>query len=295
MNYEIRCVVPSGDVCGEGVVWDADEAAVYWTDINRFLTHRLDTGSGEVKSWFFKEPVVALSLTTEPGRMLVALGSKLIWWWPATDKRFDHGFVLPGSPGVRLNDGRADKQGNFWVGSMRNNVLPDGEGTDAGGTDGIMYKIAPDGSTTKHIEGLGISNTICWSPDGKLFYTADTLVNKVYVYNVSEKGIENQKVLLSDDERGLPDGSAMDVEGNLWNCRFFGKSILRISPTGEVIEHIKMPVKNITTATFGGPDLKTLYVTSASALRDTGDRLAGSLWTIQTNVVGLPENRVRVL
>ena len=113
MKYKIRCVVPSGDVCGEGVVWDAVEAAVYWTDINRFLTHRLDTASGEVRSWFFEEPVVALSLTTEPGRMLVALGSKLIWWWPATDKRSDHGFVLPDSPGVRLNDGRADKQGNL--------------------------------------------------------------------------------------------------------------------------------------------------------------------------------------
>jgi sugar lactone lactonase YvrE len=294
MTYKISCVVPSGDVCGEGLVWDAIEETVYWTDINRFLIHRLDTQSGNVRSWFFDEPVVALSLTTEPERMLVALGSKLIWWWPEINKRTDHGFFLPGSPRVRLNDGRADKQGNFWVGSMRNNVLPDGEGTDAGGTDGVMYKIAPDGTATKHLEGLGISNTICWSPDGKLFYTADTLANKIYVYEVSGKGIENEKILLSDDPRGLPDGSAMDSEGNLWNCRFFGKSILRISPAGAVFENVEMPVKNITTAAFGGSDLKTLYVTSASALRDPGDRLAGSLWAIQTNVAGLPENRVLV-
>ena len=90
------CVAPTGDRCGEGVVWHAEEAAVYWTDINRFLIHRLDTASGAVLSWLFNEPVVALSLTTRPGTMLVALGSRLVLWRPETDARQDHGFALPG-------------------------------------------------------------------------------------------------------------------------------------------------------------------------------------------------------
>lgn len=293
---EIRCVVPAGDVCGEGAVWSAEEEAVYWTDINRFLIHRYDPRTGNTKNWLFNEPVVALSITTEDGRLLVALGSKLIWWWPATDQRRDHGFVLPNSPAVRLNDGRADPQGNFWVGSMRNNVLPDGEAGEAGGTDGVLYRIAPDGTVTEWMHDLGISNTIGWSPDRQTFYTADTLANEFYAcdFDQDTAEISNRRAIFSGFDKGLPDGSAVDCEGYIWNCRFFGRSIVRLAPDGKIDQVIDMPVKNITTATFGGPSLKTLYVTSASALRDSGDRLAGSLWAIDTDVVGLPENKVKI-
>ncbi|MCY3878175.1 MAG: SMP-30/gluconolactonase/LRE family protein [Rhodobacteraceae bacterium] len=294
MAYDIQCIAPAGDVCGEGAVWCESDASVYWTDINRFLIHRLNTETNAVESWHFEEPVVALSLTTEDGRFLVALGSKLIWWWPATDRRDDHGFVLPGAPEVRLNDGRADPEGNFWIGSMKNNVLPDGEAGEAGGKDGVLYRIAPDGSESIHLHCLGISNTLCWSPDGGVFYTADTLANEIYSFDVTDDGIKNRRIFFGADERGLPDGSAMDSNGDLWNCRFFGGAILRISADGTLRDVIEMPVRNITTATFGGPDRKTLYVTSASALRNPGDRLAGSLWAIRTDVAGLAENSVRI-
>ncbi|MFC6487007.1 SMP-30/gluconolactonase/LRE family protein [Nitratireductor sp. GCM10026969] len=296
MNDRIECVVPAGDTCGEGAVWCGEESAVYWTDINRFLIHRYDTRTQSTRSWFFDEPVVALSLTSEQGRWLVALGSRLIWWWPADDSRQDHGFVLPGAPAVRLNDGRADPLGNFWVGSMRNNVLPNGEASEAGGNEGILYRIAPDGAVTEWMHGLAISNTICWSPDGGTFYTADTLANEFYAcdFDPEDASISNRRTIFSGFEKGMPDGSAIDADGYIWNCRFFGRSIVRLAPDGTVDRVIDMPVKNITTATFGGSDLKTLYVTSASAARDEGDRLAGSLWAIRTEVPGLPENRVRI-
>lgn len=178
MNQPIvRCVAPTGDTTGEGAVWSEQERAVYWTDINRFLIHRFDEADDGVRSWIFEEPVVALALNDEPGVLLVALGSKLIWWWPATDRRQDHGFRLPDFPQVRFNDGRPDPLGNFWIGSMRNNVLPNGESGEAGGTEGRMYRVDPDGTVTEHISGLGISNTLCWSPDRQTFYTADTLAN----------------------------------------------------------------------------------------------------------------------
>src|SRR5262245_54060430 len=120
MRGEVRCMVPAGDRCGEGVVWSAEENAVYWTDINRFLIHRHDLADASTRNWLFDEPVVALALTNRSDTMLVALASKLILWQPATDARRDHGFALPGSPRVRLNDGRPDPAGNFWVGSMKN-------------------------------------------------------------------------------------------------------------------------------------------------------------------------------
>ncbi|WP_104667474.1 SMP-30/gluconolactonase/LRE family protein [Ensifer adhaerens] len=291
MARELVCVAPVGDRCGEGAVWSADEAAVYWTDINRFLIHRYDEATRAVRTWLFDEPVVAISLTSEDGRLLVALGSKLIWWWPKTDRRQDHGFALPGAPRVRLNDGRADPAGNFWVGSMKNNVLPDGQLGDVAPGEGILYRIAPDGAVTEWRHGLGISNTLCWSPDRSTFYFGDTLANEVYAfdYHATDGSISGERPFLVGFDRGAPDGSAIDSEGFLWNCRYGGRCMARIAPDGTLAEVIEMPVSNITTCTFGGADRMTLYITTASG--GPAERLAGSLYAMRVDVAGLPENR----
>ena len=215
MARDLICVAPVGDRCGEGAVWSTAEAALYWTDINRFLIHRYDEATRAVRTWLFEEPVVAISLTEEDGRLLVALGSKLIWWWPQTDRREDHGFVLPGTPRVRLNDGRADPAGNFWVGSMKNNVLPDGQLGEVGPGEGILYRIAPDGAVSEWRHGLGISNTLCWSPDRCTFYFGDTLANEIYAYDYDAKvgAISEERHFFTGFDRGSPDGSAIDSEG----------------------------------------------------------------------------------
>jgi len=90
------CLAAVADRCGEGAVWSAEERAVYWTDINRFLIHRLEYPSRSLTTWIFDEPVVALALTTDPERLLVALGSRLIWWWPHSDRRGGTSFALAG-------------------------------------------------------------------------------------------------------------------------------------------------------------------------------------------------------
>lgn len=291
---QVRVAAPTGDKCGEGAVWSAPEAAVYWTDINRFLIHRYDEASGAVRSWLFDEPVVGLSLTDDAGRMLVILASRLIWWWPGTDQRQDHGFTLPGYPRVRLNDGRADQLGNLWVGSMKNNVLPDGELGEAGPGEGILYRIAPDGTVTEWLRGIGISNTLCWSPDHTQFYFGDTLDNLIWAFDYAAGEISNQRPHFAGWGRGLPDGSAMDAAGDLWNCRFGGGCIARVAPDGTVRGVVEIGVPNVTTCVFGGADLRTLYVTSASIECPPGYRLAGSLFRVDTDVQGQAENRVRV-
>ncbi len=296
MDSPVKCLVPAGDKCGEGAVWSAGEAAVYWTDINRFLIHRFDIVNGTLRSWFFDEPVVAISLTTKPGQMLVALASKLINWWPATGQRADFGFALPGYPRVRFNDGRADPAGNFWVGSMRNNVLADGELGEVGKGEGVLFRVDSKRAVTEWRQGLGISNTLCWSPDARTFYFADTLENEVraYDYDKASAGINNERPFLTSFDRGYPDGSAIDSEGYLWNCRFGGGCIVRVAPNGDVDRVIDMPVQNITTCTFGGPDLKTLFITTASIMSPPGDRLAGSLFALQAEVPGLDENQFHI-
>jgi sugar lactone lactonase YvrE len=295
-SHEPVCVAPTGDVCGEGPVWHAGEQALYWTDINRFLIHRFDPVSQTVKSWFFEEPVTTLSLTDRDDTLVTALGSHLLLWEPATDRRTSHGFSLDGWPSVRFNDGRADPGGSFWVGSMRNNVNQDGSSGETGGKDGALYSIAPDGSVRTLKQGVGIANTLAWSPDRQTFYFADTLENIIYAYNYDESdgSICNERPFFRGYERGSPDGSQVDSAGYLWNCRFHGKCIVCLAPDGTIHHVVEMPVSNITSCTFGGPDLRTLYITTAAVNAPRGERLAGGLFALETAVAGQPENRFRV-
>jgi sugar lactone lactonase YvrE len=288
-------VAPTGDRCGEAPVWSASEGAVYSTDVNRFLIHRCDLRDRSVRSWIFDEPVVALALTTRPGALLVALGSRLIWWWPADDRREDHGFTLPGWPRVRLNDGRADPAGNFWVGSMKNNVEPDGEAGSTGPGEGVLFRVGPDGAVSEELHGIGVSNTVCWSPDGTRFYFGDSLANRIsaFDYDAATGRIGAGRPFFAGFERGSPDGSAVDAAGYLWNCRYKGSCIVRVAPDGRIDRIVEMPSLAITCCTFGGPDLRTLLITTASADRRPGDRLAGGLFGLAVDVPGLPERPYR--
>jgi sugar lactone lactonase YvrE len=175
---------------------------------------------------------------------------------------------------------------------MRNNVNPDGSPGQAGGEDGILYRIDPDGNVSVHRRNVGISNTLAWSPDRRHFYFADSLANVIWVYDYDPAtgNISNETPFLKDFPRGLPDGSTMDAEGYLWNCRYYGACIVRVAPDGSIDQVIEMPVRNITTCTFGGSELKTLYVTTAAAEALPGDRLAGGLYALQTTVAGQAEN-----
>jgi sugar lactone lactonase YvrE len=288
------CVVPAGDATGEGAVWHALHKAVYWVDINRFLVHRFEPETGNVKNWFFAEPVTALGLTDRPDTLIVALGSRVILWQPANDARADFTNPERGRTGVRLNDGRSDPAGHFWVGSMPNNVGPDGEDVPIERTDlGKMFRISADGSFVTLKSGIGISNTFCWSPDNKHFYSADTLANTVHVwdYDPATGRIANERPFFDGFDRGLPDGSAMDREGCLWNARYGGGCVVRVAPNGEIDRIVEVPVTRVTTCTFGGPHLKTLFITTG---RHADERLSGGLYALPVDVPGLPESRFRL-
>jgi sugar lactone lactonase YvrE len=289
------CIAATGDVCGEGAVWHAGHHAVYWTDINRFLIHRLDLADSSVRTWLFDEPVTAVALTDREDVLVVVLGSQVILWEPASDVRHDPLFGLDEWPKVRLNDARCDPRGSLWIGSMCNNVNADGSSNEAAGQDGCLVRVDPDCKVTAWRKGVGISNTLAWSPDRRHFYFGDSLANVIWVYdyNYSTGAISNERPFLEGFASGLPDGSAMDSEGYLWNCRFYGNCIVRVAPDATIDRVVEMPVQNITTCTFGGADLTTLFVTTASAEAPRGDRLAGSLFSIQTDVRGQPENRFR--
>jgi sugar lactone lactonase YvrE len=293
MLDEIRCVVPAGDICGEGAVWHPGQNALYWTDINRFLVHRYDPGTETTQAWMFREPVTAVNLTTDPELLLLVMGSKVALWSPRTHPEMQVLYTLDLAPEMRFNDARVDPRGSLWAGTMRNNVGPQGEDLDVDFTGGVLYRLDPDGTAREWQKAIGIANTVAWSPNRKKFYFGDSKANAIYSFDCDEQtgAISGKTNLLTGYPQGFPDGSAMDAEGYLWNARHGGKCLIRIAPNGNVDRVVSLPVLKPTTCTFGGPGLRTLYITSARS----ADQFSGSIFSLELEVGGLPDHRFAVL
>ena len=255
------CIAATGDQCGEGIHWDAAAQSVYWTDINRFLVHRYNLHSAEVRTWIFSEPVGCVLPTDRDGTLALVLGSGLFLWEPGQDRRHSPIFTLPKWPFVRCNDAAVDPRGDIWIGSMRNNVKEDGEPGEAGGWDGILYRIDGIGNYSEWRDGLGVSNTLLWNPDNSRFYFGDTFKNTIwsYDYSLADGSIRGEQPFFKDFDRGRPDGSTIDCEGYIWNCRYGGGCIVRVAPDGKVDRIIEMPVSNLTNCTFGGEKRATSF------------------------------------
>lgn len=295
-DLSVDCLVDARNVVGEGPLWHPDHNSIYWTDINGFKIFRCRLDGSEVTEWKFLHPVTSLSLTTDPGLLLVAVGGHVILWAPETDKRSVFAQPERAWPSNRLNDGAADPNGNYWVGSMFNNVSSDGGDLEITTRSGSLYRVDPYGEVTQWDTGFGIPNTFVWSPDRRFFYCACSMENVIYQYDFDslESSIQGRRPFCVGAERGVPDGSAIDSEGFLWNCRFFGGCLLRISPTGKVDRVLDIPVKNPTHCAFGGPDLKTLFVTSASLHAPANERFSGGLFKMQVDVQGTQTWRFRL-
>ena len=289
MTDALRCEAPIGDRTGEAATWDHIAQLLYWCDINRFLIHRFDPATGAVHSWHFAEPVTALSLTTDPATLLVALGSSVILWSPRTDARSNPLFVLPGAPAQRFNDGRAGPDGAFWISSMANNVGPEGEDLKLRKGEGTLFRITSTDEPTIHATSMDVPNTLCWSPDETHFYFADSGRNMIwrYEYDAASHTLGSRTPHLAGFDRGVPDGSAIDADGYLWNCRYDGRCIVRIAPDGRIDRIVDIPSQHVASCAFGGPDLHTLFITTAG-MNNSADRLAGSLFSLRTETPGLP-------
>jgi sugar lactone lactonase YvrE len=265
----IRCVAETRCLVGECPVWDAERHLLYWTDINGMGVYRLEIPSGKIRHWQFNATVSALALTSTSGWLLAAAGLQLILWKAESDERVLFAQVEDAVSGNRLNDGAAGPGGEFWIGTMRNNVAADGSNIEVDwdrpeNRSGSLYRVVPDGTVLRCASGIAIPNTMVWSPDCGTMYTGDSIDNVLYAYDYREGSISGRRVFAQGMGRGVPDGSAIDENGFLWNCRYFGGCVVRLAPSGEVDRIVEMPAENITSCVFGGSGLGTLFVTTAA-------------------------------
>jgi L-arabinonolactonase len=282
MNVE--CIFQAKNILGEGPVWSVDEQALYWVDIKHPLLQRLNPQTGQYTTWKMPSDIGSYALR-KSGGAVVALRSGFAFF------DFDSGDIVPiidpeaHLPGNRFNDGKCDRQGRFWAGTMA-------EADDNPGA--AFYRLDADGKCHTMRTGVTISNGLGWSPDNKIMYYTDSPTHNIYAYDFdpSSGTIRNERVFVHDED-GFPDGLTVDAEGYVWSAKWDGWKVVRYAPNGTVDRIIKMPVQCPTSCIFGGPNLTQLFVTSASIDLTEAELaqqpLAGGVFVIETDVKGLPE------
>ena len=280
----VTTAIASQNILGEGPWWSAEEQEFYWIDIKAPSLQRWNPTTKEQKTWALPAEVGAF-VRASGNRGVVALQTGIAYIDLDTEEIIP--IVDPESdkPSNRFNDGKCDRRGRFWIGSMDNEEKQ---------TSGTLYRIDPNHTVTPIKSPVGISNGLGWSPDNSTMYYADSPAKKIYAYDYDiETGASTNERVLVDIDKGVPDGLTVDSEGYIWNAQWGAWRVVRYAPDGSKDFILELPVAQPTSCCFGGSDLKDLYITSARIGISEEDLKkqpkAGNVFKIRTEVAGLPE------
>ena len=280
---------------GEGITYSSNDNFLYWLDIgNLSKLHKLDLSLKKKEIFELPEIVTATSIRSSDELILATNnGIKL---FNTFNKKFESVLNIESQQLLtRSNDGASDSLGRFWFGTMQNNFDKNGKSIPINENIGKLYKVDTNKKISIVEEELGIPNTFVWSLDNKNFYFTDTLNGTILSYDFElESGELSNKKNFATFDRGHPDGSTIDTDGCVWNCRWGGSCIVRFTPSGKVDQIIEMPVQNITNCIFGGSDMKTLFITTASNEGKNKNDLDGSIFSIDLNYQGIEDNKSKL-
>jgi len=279
---------------GEGPTWDERNGVLWWTDIPGHRVQRLTLATLGIERWTLRD-FPAFTALTAAGGLIVGTRDVIVRFDPATGAATPLARLEPERPDNRTNEGKVDPKGRLWVGTMQNNLNPDGSDRAMTASTGALYRIDADGRFSRQLDGVGLSNTLAWSPDAATMYFGDSKANRIRRYRLDGGGaIVADADFHGEPPAGICDGSAIDAEGYLWNARFGGGRLVRFAPDGRIDAEIALPVRNPTSCAFGGADFRTLFVTSANyglPADMRGDARQGALVILRTGVSGLPAAR----
>jgi sugar lactone lactonase YvrE len=279
----IRRVTQTTDILGECPLWSEAEQALYWIDIRRPAIQRWHPATDAMRYWPMPDLVGSIALCGD-GRVLVASRS-LHYLDTRTGELTRITKQRAEDPALRFNDGKCDRQGRFWVGTMNDRTRePVGE----------LYRVDGRGATSV-ATGVRVPNGTCFSPDGRTMYCADSDLQTIFAYpldpDTGEPG--ERREFARTTLPAVPDGATVDEEGFVWLAEYGGWRVTRYAPDGGIERVVEMPVQNPTSCTFGGPDLDVLYITTASQRLSQEELakqpLAGALLAIKPGVRGLAE------
>jgi len=272
-------------VLGEGPVWVAAENAVYWVDIFSNKVHRYALADGAKTTWTFDFPVTSLSPRQGGGFVgTITDGYAFIDF----DSLSAAPIALPEAdrPENRFNDGKIDNSGRYWAGTMHIGQVE---------ASGALYRLDPDLTARQCDRDYIICNGPTFNLENSIIYHTDSIKRKIYALDMSRAGeLSNKRVFaqFTGADEGVPDGMTIDSDDCVWVAHFGGARLTRYSPQGEILQVLPLPVPNITSCTFAGAALDTLYITTASTGMPAEDAakypLAGSFFSFKPGVKGAP-------
>lgn len=285
---KIEVVVPAENLLGECPLWCERTRRVYWVDGRAPAFHVLDTATGAHTAHALPETTGSICLTEE-GSLLVAMVSGV--YRLSSDGKVGARVAVaePNHPANRFNDGRCDRAGRFFTGTMNDKErIP----------TGVLWRLGPGGDFNAVADDIIVPNSLAFSPDNRRMYLADTYRHVIHVfdYDMDSGHLANRRLFADRvGQTGRPDGSAIDADGCLWNAEYAGSRVVRYTPDGKVDRVIDMPVTQPSCCAFGGARFDELYITSArqrlSPEQLATQPLAGALFVVRPGVQGLPEGR----
>jgi len=281
MATTLELAYRSRDLLGEGPWWSVRDQMLWRVDILSHLLHSWTPDSGESARWELGDDV-GFAVPVDGNTVVVGLRQGIA----QVDLDTGEQVKVVSTPGVgagRFNDGKTDKRGRVWAGTIVD---------DQSVPDGAFGHLDKDGFHV-HLGGMGISNGLGWSPNNETMYVTDSAIRTIWEFDfdVETGTLENRRVFAVDDDCE-PDGLTVDAEGGVWSAKWNGSRVVRYDANGAISETVDAPVSRPTSCMFGGPDLGTLYVTSASVGLDDAERSstpAGSVLAVRPGVRGLPE------
>ncbi len=287
MTQTARLLLDSQCALGEGPIWHPGRQQLFFFDINEQSLFAVTAAGEIVDSWLFNETVAAAAILDDH-TLVLATDTGLKEFDLATGGMNRINEIEADNPDTRTNDSRVHPSGAFWIGTLSRSSEEEPRGAVYHYRAGLL-------TTLK--SAISIPNATCFSPDGRIAYWTDTPTKKILqVATDPATGLPiGEWTLFADvsDGRGYPDGAVIDSEGYLWNAKWGGSCVVRHAPDGSIDRIIEVPVSQVTCPAFGGPDLKTLFITTAnknmSAEQLAAEKIAGGLFVIDVDVAGLPE------
>ncbi|HZP93698.1 MAG TPA: SMP-30/gluconolactonase/LRE family protein [Burkholderiales bacterium] len=282
-----RVAVPARNLVGESPVWSVAEQALYWVDVEGKRVQRWDPATNRVRHWDMGEATGSIGLR-RGGGLVAAIRTGFVFLDTETGTLRPIADPESDKADTRFNDGKVDRRGRFWAGTRNFR--------DHSRADGCLYRLDPQLSIHRLLDGIRCPNGIAWSPDDRTMYLCDTWIRCIFAFDFdADEGVPHNRRLFKElfPEQGYPDGLTVDSEGFLWNAHYDGWRITRYAPDGRVDRIIAMPVQHVTSLAFGGPGLRTLFVTS-SHLRLTdaaraAQPLAGHVFALEAVTAGIAE------
>lgn len=283
-----------GNTLGEGVLWNSKEQSVWWTDIHECKLYRLTWPGRKLEVFDTPERLCAFAFTDRDHCIIAVFETGFALF----DYRDGHILwqrtLLQKGSGLRFNDGKVDREGRFWAGTMvESGVEPGVESeSDSAEPKGVLYCLEPNGVVSEQERNISISNGCCWDVNSSHFYFADSPRRSIYRYKFdARRGTIRQRELFARTKLGsYPDGATVDAEGYLWSAQWGGARVQRYAPDGGLAGSVALPVSQPSCVTFGGKNMDLMFVTSArESLNEwTLDRepQAGNLFVLQTPFKG---------